>query len=83
MNHATQNSTTQKQPKLLDQVRAVIRLKGRKLSTEKEYINWIKRFILFHNKRHPKEMGEKEINEFLAHLVINNNVSASTQNSPC
>ena len=80
MESTTQNNTSKKQPKLLDQVRIILRLKGRELSTEKAYFNWIKRFILFHNKRHPKDMGEQEINEFLAHLVIKNNVSASTQN---
>lgn len=50
------------------------------LKTEEAYVYCIKRFILFHNKRHPKEMGEKEISEFLAHLAVNEKVSASAQN---
>ena len=53
-----------KKPKLLDQVRHVIRVKHYGLTTEESYINWIKRFIFFHNKKHPIEMGEKEIGEF-------------------
>lgn len=67
-------------PKLLDRVRAAIRLKGYALSTEKSYVHWIKRYIFFHNKRHPQEMGVPEIEAFLAHLVTHDNVAASTQN---
>jgi len=69
-----------KKPKLLDQVRQVIRVKHYSLRTEESYINWIKRFIFFHNKKHPIEMGEKEIGEFITHLAKNEKVSASTQN---
>ena len=72
-------STTTK-PKLLDQVRAAIRTRHYSIRTEESYVNWVKKFILFHNKRHPKEMGEKEINEFLTHLAVNRKVAASTQN---
>ncbi len=70
------------QPKirLLDRVRQVIRLKNYSYSTEKAYVYWIKRFILFHNKRHPKTIGEPEIETFLSHLAVERNVSASTQN---
>ena len=71
---------TENKPKLLDQVRQVIRIKHYSLRTEESYINWIKRFIFFHNKRHPIEMGEKEIGEFITHLAKNEKVSASTQN---
>ena len=71
---------TEDKPKLLDQVRQVIRIKHYSLRTEEAYINWIKRFIFFHNKRHPIEMGEKEIGEFITHLAKNEKVSASTQN---
>jgi integron integrase len=67
-------------PKLLDQVREVARLKHFSIRTETAYVNWIKRFILFHQKRHPLEMGEVEIREFLAHLAVVKQVSASTQN---
>ncbi len=66
--------------KLLEQVSDVIRLKHYSYKTEKSYINWIKRYILFHNKRHPKEMGGREIEEFLTHLAVKENVAASTQN---
>ena len=70
-----------KSPKrLLDQVREQIRLKHYSIRTEQAYISWIKRFILFHDKRHPKEMGEPEIENFLSHLAQNMNVAASTQN---
>jgi len=67
-------------PKLLDQVRTTIRLRGMSYRTEKAYADWIKRFIIFHNKRHPKEMGAMEIRDFLAHLVNDRNVAPSTQN---
>ena len=66
--------------KLLDQVREILHLKHYSRSTEKTYLSWIKRFILFHNKRHPQEMGESEIKEFLTYLAIKKNVAASTQN---
>ncbi|RKY53585.1 MAG: integron integrase, partial [Candidatus Neomarinimicrobiota bacterium] len=69
-----------KQPKLLDQVHLVLSTKHYSLRNEESYVNWIKRFILFHNKRHPKEMGKTEINQFLSHLAVNRNVAASTQN---
>jgi len=67
-------------PRLLAQVRQIIRVKHYSLRTEESYINWIKRFIFFHNKMHPIEMGEKEIGEFITHLAKNKKVSASTQN---
>jgi integron integrase len=66
--------------KLLDQVKRKIRLKGYSIRTEKSYVEWIRRFILFHGKRHPKEMGKAEIENFLSHLVIQRNVASSTQN---
>jgi len=72
-------STTTK-PKLLDQVRNAIQTKHYSVRTEESYVNWIKRYIIYHNKRHPKEMGEKEINVFLTHLAVNKKVAASTQN---
>jgi hypothetical protein len=67
-------------PKLLDQVRDAIRLKHYSIRTEQAYIDWIKRFILFHNKRHPREMAEAEVTQFLTHLARDGNVAASTQN---
>jgi site-specific recombinase XerD len=66
--------------KLLDQVRYAIRLKHFSLRTEQAYIHWIRRFILFHGKKHPTEMNEKEVGLFLTHLAVNKKVSASTQN---
>jgi integron integrase len=67
-------------PKLLEQVRATIRFKHYSLRTEHVYIDWIKRFILFHGKRHPNDMGGDEIRDFLTHLATKGQVSASTQN---
>jgi integron integrase len=72
--------TQQPSIKLLDLVKQRIRLKGYSIRTEKTYTQWIRRFIIFHNKRHPKLMGKLEIEAFLSHLVINRNVSPSTQN---
>jgi integron integrase len=66
--------------KLLDQVRDAIRLKHYSYRTEQSYVAWIRRFILFHNKRHPKEMGHAEVEAFLTSLAVNGQVSASTQN---
>ncbi len=70
----------EQKPKLLDQVRAVARARHLSHKTEDVYHNFIKRFILFHDKRHPKEMGAEEITAFLTHLAVKENVSASTQN---
>ena len=66
--------------KLLDRVRDRIRLKHYSIRTERSYTSWIKRFILFHNKKHPKDMGVAEIEEFLTHLAVKKNVAQSTQN---
>src|SRR5213595_2932626 len=67
-------------PKLLDQVRNVIRIKHYSSRTEQAYVDWIKRFILFHGKRHPGEMAEEEVAQFLTHLARDLDVAASTQN---
>ena len=70
-----------KPPKrLLDQVRDRIRMKHYSIRTEQAYASWIKRFILFHNKKHPKDMGKQEIESFLTHLALDLNVASSTQN---
>lgn len=66
--------------KLLDQVRDAIRLKHYSYRTEETYVQWIRRYILFHNKRHPKDMGSAEIEAFLTHLAVEGQVAASTQN---
>src|SRR3569832_622317 len=67
-------------PKLLEQVREKIRVKHYSIRTEKAYVDWIKRFILFHGKKHPAQMGMEEVNRFLPHLAAQRVVSASTQN---
>jgi integron integrase len=67
-------------PKLLDRVRERIRFKHYSIRTEDSYVQWIKRFILFHGKRHPAEMGAMEVEAFLTHLAVEGNVAASTQN---
>ena len=72
--------TAQNKPKLLDQVRDVIRRKHFSIRTEEAYTNWIRRFILFHGKRHPRDMAEAEMTEFLTHLAREGKVAASTQN---
>jgi len=66
--------------KLLDQVRDVLRLKHYSIRTEESYVDWIRRYILFHAKRHPKDMGRAEVEAFLTHLAVEGNVAASTQN---
>jgi len=71
---------TQNPPRLLDRVAARLRVKHYSLRTEKIYVDWIKRFIWFHGKRHPKDMGATEIEAFLSHLAVERSVSASTQN---
>ncbi len=75
-----QSGSPSGKPKLLDQMRTTIRLRGLSYSTEKTYTEWAKRYILFHNKRHPREMGAAEIRDFLAALVNERNVAPSTQN---
>jgi integron integrase len=67
-------------PSLLEQVRRCLRLKHYSIRTERAYVDWIKRFILFHGKRHPVEMGADEIRRFLSHLATDRAVAASTQN---
>ena len=66
-------------PKLLDQARNVARMRHLSLSTERAYVGWIRRYILFHNKKHPKEMAEMEIRQFISDLAVNAKISASTQ----
>ncbi len=77
-----QISPLQNPPKLrfLDEVRARIRFKHYSLRTERSYLDWIRRYILFHGKRHPKDMGAAEVTAFLSDLAVHKNVSAGTQN---
>jgi integron integrase len=76
----TQTTPIKRPPKLLDQVRDRLRVKHYSLQTEKLYVQWAKRFILFNGKRHPKDMGVQEVEAFLTHLAVVGQVSASTQN---
>jgi hypothetical protein len=66
-------------PKLLDRVRNAIRVRHYSRHTEEAYVHWIRRYILFHNKRHPSAMGAEEVNRFLSHLATDCDVAASTQ----
>jgi len=68
------------EPRLLDRVRLAVRARHYSLRTEEAYVAWVKRFVLFHGKRHPQTMGESEINLFLSDLAVRQRVSASTQN---
>jgi integron integrase len=68
------------QTSLMEQVRACIRLRHYSIRTEEAYVQVIRRFILYHNKRHPREMGTNEIRQYLSHLATDDNVAASTQN---
>jgi len=77
---AINSPTAPQKPKLLEQVRHAIRIRHLSPRTEQAYVGWIKRFIFFHNKRHPAEMGEAEIGQFLSSLATDSRVSASTQN---
>lgn len=76
-NHGSMISSA-RPPRLLDRVREAIRVRHYSLRTEEAYVSWIRRFILFHNKRHPSSMGADEINAYLTHLAVEGHVSAST-----
>ncbi|WP_029888494.1 integron integrase [Polycyclovorans algicola] len=67
-------------PRLLDGVRDAVRVRGYSLRTEQSYVDWVRRYILFHGKRHPAEMGAVEVTAFLTHLAVDRSVSPSTQN---
>jgi hypothetical protein len=68
-----------RKPKPLDQVRDTIRLKHYSIRTEQAYTDWIRRFILFHQKRHRRELAEAEVAAFLTHIARDGDVAASTQ----
>lgn len=67
-------------PKLLDQVRDKLRVKHYSIRTEQSYVDWIKRYILFHGKQHPKNLGARDLEAFLTHLAVAGKVAAATQN---
>ncbi|MFA6902855.1 MAG: integron integrase [Gallionellaceae bacterium] len=70
----------QDSPKLLDRMRAEIRVRHYSIRTEETYLDWARRFIFFHNKQHPKDLGANEVQAFLSYLALERNVSSSTQN---
>jgi site-specific recombinase XerD len=76
------NNTDRPRPKtkLLDRAREIMRLRHYSIRTERSYINWMRRYILFHDKRHPQDMGPAEIEAFLTHLAVQGKVARSTQN---
>jgi integron integrase len=76
----TLDAVAAQQPPLLDRLRSKIRLKHYSIRTEDAYVDWVRRFILFHRKRHPSELGAKEVEAFLTYLAVQGNVAASTQN---
>ena len=86
MSQDSQNAAIIKKPKLLNEacdrkvIRNAIRTKHYSMKTEEAYIHWIKKYIFLHNNRHPKGMGENEINQFLTRLAVNEKVSAALQN---
>ena len=68
-----------KKSPFLEEIRQIMRVQHYAIRTEQSYIDWIRRFILFHGKRHPADMGESEVAEFLTHLSVNRNVAPATQ----
>jgi len=79
MSSPSQIVSTAQPPRLLDQLRDRLRLRHYSLRTEQAYVHWVKRYILFHGKRHPAEMGKAEVEAFLTHLAVERHVAASTQ----
>ncbi len=73
-------ASTPKRPKLLQLMRQTLRQRNYSPATIKTYTQWVKRFVIFHDLRHPKDMGREEVVAFLNHLATTRNVSASTQN---
>ena len=71
---------TRRPPRLLDQARDKLRTLHYRYRTEQQYLQWVRRFILFHDKRHPRTMGAPEVEAFLTHLAVTRKVSAATQN---
>lgn len=67
-------------PKLLDRLRDALRVRHYSIRTEQSYVDWVRRFILFHGKRHPAQMGKEEVTRFLTYLAVERNVAPSTQN---
>ncbi len=74
------NVVSQDSPKLLDRMRAEVRVRHYSIRTEEAYLDWARRYILFHNKRHPKDLGAEAMRDFLSYLAVERKVSAATQN---
>jgi hypothetical protein len=74
------DTTGPKKSLLLDRVRDKVRLKHYSIRTETAYVDWIRRFVVFHNRRHPRELGPEHVEAFLSYLAVQRNVAASTQN---
>jgi len=74
------DSSGAQKPRLLDRVRAAVRARHYSRRTEKAYVAWIRRYLLFHDKRHPADIGAPEVTRFLSSLAVDGNVAASTQN---
>jgi integron integrase len=73
------NPTAPREPRLLDRLRQEIRVRHYSIRTERSYVDWVRRFIVFHGKRHPGEMGEQEVAAFLSHMAVERQVAAATQ----
>ena len=80
MIHSLPAASPAGKPKLLDEVRQLLRVRHYSLRTEEAYLAWIRRYILFHRKRHPRDLAENDVSAFLSSLAINGRVAASTQN---
>ena len=80
MGESLRENISLRKPKLLDETRDLLRAKFYSRRTEEAYLGWIRRFILFSGKRHPKTMGCPQVARFLSHLAVKGKVSASTQN---
>src|SRR6478609_6632107 len=77
---AVENSTpVTHQPRPIHRIREAIRVRRYSIRTERAYVHWIRRFVVFHGRRHPKDMGAPEVTEFLSHLATVENVAAATQ----
>jgi len=76
---SSSSDSSSRSPKLLDQLRDRIRVKHYSIRTEQAYVQWAKRYFIFHGMRHPKEMGKSEVEAFLTALAVERNVAASTQ----
>src|SRR3989304_3714864 len=76
----TASAQPAQKPKLLDRLREAIRVRHYSIRTEEAYVQWVRRFIFFHNKRHPDDMGRQEVEAFLTHLAVEGKGAAATQN---